>query len=121
MFLRMKNRPTIIPLWMPLSVTLAVDGTAPRPNIAIESEHPNLDNSQTEDCDTFIRIDDESADSTMSETAESFPTTITIDTEQSCTYTVPDLKRIRCGTRSDCMEEDATDASNAVTVEWARA
>lgn len=31
----------------------------------------------------------------------------------------PNPKRIRCGTRPDCMNQD-TDASNAITVEWAR-
>ena len=90
-------------------------------SVITESKQSNLDISQNEDMDTFIRIDDESADSTMSETTESMPTTNTIDTEESCSNTVPDLKRIRCGTRSYCMDEDETDASNAVTVEWARA
>lgn len=115
----MKNRPTIIPLWMLLSVPAQNDKLAL--SIIIESKQPDLDSTQNEDMDTFIRIDDESADSTMSETTESMPTTNNIDTEESCLNTVPDLKRIRCGTRSYCMDEDETDASNAVTVEWARA
>ena len=117
--MRMKNRPRIIPLWMLLSVPAENDKLLL--SIITESKQPSLNSSQSEDEDTFIRIDDESADSTMSETTESMPTTNTINTEESCLNTVPNLKRIRCGTRTYCMDEDETDASNAVTVEWARA
>jgi hypothetical protein len=109
-FLRMRNRPTIIPLWMPLSVSLAIDTTVSRPILEIDCERSNLDHSEYGSTGT-----------TISETRDSIPTTITTCSEQSCTDSVPDSKRIRCGTRADCMDEDETDASNAVTVEWARA
>lgn len=111
-FLRMRNRPTIIPLWMPLSVSLAIDTAGSRPILEIDCKRPNRDSSRSEYGSTGT---------TISETRESISTTITTCSEQSCTDSVPDSKRIRCGTRSDCMDEDGTDASNAVTVEWARA
>ena len=119
----MKNRPTIIPLWMPITENHIADGKNGK---AVGST-----SNQCKEPSSIVSCDDASdlkltADSCQSDfSMESIPTILSIPTQESCTDSImtfsPEPKRIKCGTRVNCMDDDETDASNAVTVQWARA
>jgi hypothetical protein len=111
----MKNRPSVIPLWMPIPDANSLDANKKVISTASTVSHDDDDDS--------VKLSSESCQSEISATSESIPTILSpYQTLESCTDSVgtfsPDPKRIRCGTRPDCMEDDP---SNAVTVEWARA
>lgn len=73
---------------------------------------------KADDCKISKELSPVSESSSLSEVSR--PSQYSDEEVMTTTSTVsPNPKKIRCGTNSDCMDED-TDASNALTVEWAK-
>ena len=113
--LSMKNRPTMIPLWVPIGETVSLDTAASAPSSSnVVSDSDRASNSHADEPDMMISLPLLSSSISLSQNSSSQD-----NTTDSVATATPNPKRIRFGTRPDCMNLD-TDASNAVTVEWAR-
>ena len=117
-----KNRPSIIPIWIP-------DGKEIKLPVLSEPQAPaDATNDVTvsaDECDKDeISTEEENSSKCEVPIVSESPSDFSSDsrdyniTDSACDNN-PEHKKIRCGTRPDCMEADV-DESNAITVEWVK-